>query len=205
MTVMKHFDFEFDKVYHGTNSVKVPKGCYQMFKCNFNAENLSLRLVYIGEVKLVDERAELVMAENDGEWKIDHYLLNGAIGDVVIDCQTNSILAGLHMYKDYPVFVLEGFEYEIVWNLKSLESEIVYFDIEGQFNSFPEFIRHVDVFVNDVFVTRAYRPRFRLTELPAETEIVKVLFVAEDLKADEASRYELLVALEDIKKIRPLE
>ena len=205
MTVMKNFDFEFDKVYQGTNSIIVPKGCYKLFKCNFNAEKLSLRLVYIGEVKLFDEKAELVSSENDGEWIIDNYLLNGVIGDVVIDCQADSILAGMLMYKDYPKFVLEDFEYELVWNLKSLDSDLIYFDIEGQFNNFPEFIRHIDVFVNDLFVTRAYRARFRLTELPAGTETVKISFIAEDLKADEASRYELFLSLEDIKKIRPLE
>ena len=205
MTVMKHFDFEFEKVYHGTNSLRVPKGSYRLFRCSFDAEGLTVKLVYSGEVKLADARAELVLAETDGEWKIDQYLLSGLVGDVVIDCRADSILAGLLMYKDYPEFALQGFDYQLVWNLRSLESDLVYFDIEGQFSSFPEFIRHVDVFVNGTFVSRAYRARFRLTELPAASEHVTVLFVAEDLKADEAGRYELVVSLEDIRQIRPLE
>jgi hypothetical protein len=204
LTVLKDFEFDFETIYHGTNSLKLPLGCFSLFKCDFETKDLNIKVVYKGNMKLVMDNLELVMIQNDGEWKIDYYAINGHVDDLLVETLENTFLAGIHLFQKIPEFQLTGFQYKIVWNLKSLESEFPLFDLQGNFEELPRFIRFLDIFVNEQFVTRAYRSKFRICELPAKGQEVRVLFVAEDLKGDEASRFVLNLGLDEIQKTNPL-
>jgi len=202
--VLSKLQPNFEQVFHGSNSLFVPIGSYQLFKCDFPAENLTLRVYYKGKISVLVNGLEKVGSCVEEGWIVDQFIVNGHVESVVISAEENSYLAGLHMVKDVSQFSFAGFKFEVHWNVESLSEPRPVFNLAGRFEELPVFVRHVDIFMNKKFVNRIYSTEFLLKGLPADLEESEFSFVAENIQGDILDTYTFSIPLSLVESKNPL-
>ena len=203
-TVFLNNHLNTEHVYHGTSSMLMKNCRTVLFHTDFVTNETNIKIVYMGVVKLLLDGTELIKEEISGTWKIDYYKHTGHVRVVEVSCTGKSYLAGIHFYNSDPCYQIEIIKKKYSWNRNSLECEEILVDLEIQINEIPHFIRHIDAFHGQEFVSRAYSNYFVVREVISEGVDVVVRLEAEDLKGDIASTVEITIPYAEIISAVPI-
>lgn len=194
----------FEQVFHGTNSLFVPLGTYQLFKCDFLVENLSLNIYYKGKISVLLNGIEKIGNFVEEGWSVDKFIVNGHVENIFICAEQESYLAGLQMFKEVSQFSFANFKFEVHWNVKSLSEPRPVFDLAGRFEELPVDVRHVDIYLNKKFINRIYNTEFLLKDLQADSEEFEFSFAAESIQGDILDTYSFSIPLSLVESQSPL-
>lgn len=202
--VLSQLEPNFEQVFHGTNSLHVPVGNFQLFRCDFSIESLNIKFYYKGKISLVLEGAQMVECYTQDNWNVDCYLVTGHVGNIGICAEQESYLAGLHLFNGSNQYKFSDFEYKVHWNPKSLNEPKPVFDLSGSFKELPTFVRHVDVYLNKSFNSRIYSTEFLLKEISAALEATEMAFIAESMQGEILDTHLLTITPDLIESVNPL-
>lgn len=202
--VLSQLQPNFEHVFHGTNSLHVPIGTYQLFKCDFSVGSVNIKVYYQGKISLKLDGAQMVECYTQDTWNVDLYTVAGQVGNIGICAEQESYLAGLHFLNESYQYKFSDFEYQVRWNVKSLYEPRPVFDLSGRFKELPVYVRHVDVYLNKCFVGRVYCSEFLFKELPSSSDPSELSFIAESVQGDILDTHAFSVSLDSIESENPL-
>ena len=195
--------FSKNNVYHGTSALSMNPGQHVLFNTNFDTSDTNVKIVYKGEVKLlIDDLVPLEQVQEKG-WVVESFKHSGKVNKIEVLTGLNSFIGGIHFFNDFPEYKLNLVHKKCLWNIKSLDNDLVVFDVEIEIFELPVFIRHLDVFVNDTFVTRAYSVFFVVNELLNRGDLI-LRIDAEDLKGDVVHSIDIPVLSSEVQDCVPL-
>lgn len=201
---LKTSQYDFDHVYNGTTSLLLNNGKTLLFRTDFSTSGTNIKLVYSGDLKLLLENTEKISEESCGIWKIEYYKHSGHVHNIEVESTGKSYLAGVHFYQDLPDFSIEIVKHKCNWHKNSIESDLTIVNLEVQLQELPRFIRHLDIFHDGKFVSRAYSTHFIIKELIPKSQDLFLKIEAEDIKGDLASTVEILITAQEILKSSPV-
>jgi Glycosyl hydrolase family 85 len=201
--VIKDNPFNTDNVYQGTTSIPLRPGSYKLFKTDFQTNNTHIKLVYKGNAHLKINGISNAKQEKDGEWDILYYTHTGTVKDIDIVVTEYTYLAGLHFYNDFPKYTITLLSNKINWNINSLYSGVTVIDVQIELLELPDFIRHIDVFQGEVFISRGYSVFFVVSNINSHGRDILLTLEAEDLKGDIVNSIEISIPYQDILSLRP--